>query len=361
MSINIPFNIGSMGAQYNLDENIDKFFSIWENQSPQFFSEQIKKFNEEIKKNDLKVFIFLDEADRLGSKHIINFLIFSRILEAFDSVVCIIGLDYKQVLDKLIFENKLGLSTYADVKHYIDKFFLEKYHIHHSLDSKIQFFQAGLREIDNEFFSYIVSPNDYEIKIKLEKIVLYLSTPRQLKKLLISIKTHLLLIKHSLNNIDFLGFLACLVKHPVISENFSKHTLPILGRKYWFWELYVKDYYGIDCLAGNDRPSFEQVLICSMGIDNGENNDQFKNLSKTISANTIVDNFVEKTSLCFLIKSPIYLITLMIDGYFDEDKLKLYRDFFNEEINNVLQELCLENSSSNALAFDLSEGLKMIH
>ena len=214
-------------AECKLSENINKLLNHWKKLSPKDFSEQTAEFNNLLFKDDYRLFILIDEIDRLPANYILNFLLFCRILESFDRMTCVVGIDYEQTIHKLIKENAFnGIhdsdtgDQYIRAKNYLDKLFQITVPVHHDKYQKYKFVRDWLTAIDSDnCLTDIINSNNYEKKEELEKIIDYLDTPRQIKKWLISLKVNVALIKDSKNyQLDFMAFLAATIKHPILIE-----------------------------------------------------------------------------------------------------------------------------------------------
>lgn len=140
LSAELPLPYINVGVNYDLGRNIKDMLKLWDsNDGQQSFAEQTKNLDKALVENSYKLYVIIDEIDRLTAQHIINFLLFARILESFSNLTCIIGIDYKQVVEKLINEGHLGLCNYASAKAYLEKLFQIKFHVHINTDEKIKF------------------------------------------------------------------------------------------------------------------------------------------------------------------------------------------------------------------------------
>ncbi|OGT31217.1 MAG: hypothetical protein A3E87_04875 [Gammaproteobacteria bacterium RIFCSPHIGHO2_12_FULL_35_23] len=129
LSIDIP-TIGEAGIDFG--EKYQKILDIWKKHDVKSFQQQTAQLNEFLQNKKLKIFIFIDEIDRLPPEHIISFLMFARILETFENLICIVGVDYDQVIQSLMASSTYSLNSYERAKSYIDKLFHAQFHIHHN-------------------------------------------------------------------------------------------------------------------------------------------------------------------------------------------------------------------------------------
>jgi len=350
--------------EYNWGENVDKLMGLWEKEAPKFFSEQISELNIILKKNK-KTCVFIDEIDRLPAKQIINFLMFARLLEVFKNLVCIICIDYERVMEKLIKEGELGLGSYSSAQSYIDKLFQYKFHVHHRGDQKILFAQGRLKNlgIDKIFDEFSDSKKNTDYANKFEKIITYLSTIRQIKKWLLSIQLNYALIESLPKNSDFIsnvlvffGFIALIVKHPVIVENITKN-IDI------FLMLDFNPKHG-DPFQFNKDSTEEERWIALSGIKNTDiiqkvfNKQLQKKLKETFICQIPSDHLSEYFLKKFFSIIPKTIILAFFEGYLDKNLLYLYNDFFTDKVDSVLEYLITENSKKALnLAYDLSAAI----
>lgn len=201
--------------------------------------------------------------------------------------------------------------------------------------------------------------NDYETHLKITNIIDYLHTPRQIKKWLISLKFYYPIIKHSPNKLNFIAFLATIIKHPILAENFSKHTLKILVP--FGGELFIpliNENYKIDFT--NYKGDKNDIVLASMGITCDDNKDlDIKKLSEYVTNSPISDRKTAEFIRLFL-STPTYLIDLFFGGYADEIQVSAYGDFFDGHIDNTLKALIKSGSIADSLASSLSESLRNI-
>jgi hypothetical protein len=71
----------------------------------------------------------------------------------------------------------------------LDKLFQIKQHVHHNRYKKINYAISRLRELDcDNVFDEIIESDNYEVRARLEGVIDYLSTPRQIKKWSIALR-----------------------------------------------------------------------------------------------------------------------------------------------------------------------------
>ncbi len=358
-NIALPGNSASATLEYDLSKNIDDLFKLFDDNSPKPFSIQTQELNMALKKNSYKLYIILDEIDRLPATHIITMLMFARTIETFDNLICIIGLDYKQVINKIIKEKALGMADYETTKSYLDKLFQANFHIDISTDKKIKFAVELLKKIDiDNIFCSILESDDHDDRVKFEKIIFHLGTPRKIKKWIISIKINYPIIKHCPNKLDFIAFLSSATVHYILSENISKHTLPLLCRRH-FKELYLKDIYEINFTdKDNSKNSDEETILSSAGISVNSNNENIQKFLQLVTEYPIHESLAKNFTKSFLINTPVHFLILYIEGYADDKKVSAYNDFFEKDLDKALNILIADDDSKATLAFDLAETIR---
>ncbi|WP_133138085.1 P-loop NTPase fold protein [Legionella rowbothamii] len=208
----------SLSFEKDWAADVEKLIQVWEKNVQQLPSQQFQEINSILLQSEIKLYVFIDEIDRLSSEQIIPFLLFSRVMESIEPLVCVMGLDYNRTIRKLVVENKLGSSGYNDVKFYLDKLITLSFHVEATLDNRVEFLSELLitHHICNKEFIY-------EFSHQLREICYYLVTPRGIKKLVILASANKQLIKFSGNMILFLQLLAIEVKNPIIKEYLAKH------------------------------------------------------------------------------------------------------------------------------------------
>lgn len=351
--------------EYNWSDHIDALLKLWNKEQPKNFSDQTKILNELLQNEDYRLCIIIDEIDRLPANYIIQFLLFCRVLESFDNLISIIGIDYDQVIKKLIKESVLCLDSYEHAQNYLDKLFQIKFHVHHNKYKKIEYGKKRLKELDhNEVLSEILNSHEYKVQEELEEILSYLSTPRQIKKWQIAVTINYPILKHSPDKMGFLAFLAVTVKHPIITDYLSKHAINFLAVK-TFLSILVSNDYEIDFSSDNDVAI--DIILASLGFEYGlkkinrnnveELSENLKKLMTKLDVQSINDVLGRKYIINYL-NSPRYLIALFIEGFANEDQVGLYQKFFGDEINDAINAMMPNDSNINMLATDLAEVLQ---
>jgi ABC-type dipeptide/oligopeptide/nickel transport system ATPase subunit len=354
-ALGFPGAKAKVNLGYDLGKNIDAFLELIEKEKPKDFSTQAEQLNKELKKHGCKLYIFIDEIDRLPASYILNFLLFCRILEMFDDMVCFVCIDYTQSIQKLSTEPSLCLGDLTQTQGYLDKLFQVKYHVHQKQYDKLNFVKERLNELDaNLNINLIQSIQEGDIygrKI-LEDIIFFLDTPRQIKKWLINIiKNKILLKNHHTYKWDFLAFLAVTVKHPTIFSYLSKHTVLFLQDKHNARSLLEK-FYGYQCPDGF---TFSDILAASVGVFKQSNEDINGKIVKHLNVNAIVHSLTYQFVITYLDKTPTFLVLLFIEGFTKESQVSLYQDFFENDINKTLRNLVAEQTECMDLISALAE------
>jgi hypothetical protein len=312
-----------------LKEKWDQILEIWEKNDIKSFSTQTKELNKYLGKEKFRIFVFIDEIDRLfPAQYIVNFLMFAKILESFDNLICFVGIDYTSVIKSLTTSPTLGLKNYERAKNYLDKIFQARFDVNHSLDTLTSFTYGRLTEIDKSIFQPILALRDYTVSDKLKEIIGYLKTPRQIKKWLITISMHKYLLQfhtkdlmHSNNIIKFLMLSAICVKHPIILDDFESKTLRLLS----------------------DKNPNQQEILDSVRIREGNQ----KNCISDPTAYGFLKEVLDK-------KIPKTFLPLFIRSYGDKEQIEVYRNYFENKINNALQWL-IESNDEEQKMFILSD------
>jgi hypothetical protein len=360
-----PVINGEGSFQIDWEKNVNDFLELWEKTASNSFLNQTNELNKLLKENQFKIVVIIDEIDRLPALYIMNLLVFSRLLEVFDNLICIVGMDYRQVIRKIISEGELKLNSYEDAKLYLDKLFQAEFHLNIGIQEKVEFSLKKLKEIDlDEILKTEINVSYYSNCIYTD-IIEYLFTPRQIKKWLISIKINYIYLKYVPDKTNFLEFLAVLVKHPIISNNLTNFTLPILLERYSICPRYLPKKFGIDTIEKiiPEKISKEirfNIILASMGINSinfKEDNDLLKIL-KTVTLNPIEDLLTEDLLRNFFEETPVYLILRYISGFSDETELSIYLDFFGEKINTTINYLINRNKFYEHLASDIFRSMK---
>lgn len=334
--------------------DIDKLIQIWEKNDPQLLSQHAQKINSTLSHNEINLYVFIDEIDRLNSEQIISFLLFSRVMESIDHLVCVMGLDYNRTIRKLVVENKLGSSNYNDVKFYLDKLITLSFHVDATLDNRLELLSELLIEhqiCDNEF----INRNDQELR----EICDYLSTPRGIKKFLILASANKEIIQYSGNQILFLKLLAIEVINPIIKEYLAKYE-DILHSNNIRHEPDITHLIEYDNKKNGSSPekilyydnSIKKILL---GIlDSRLNKDDFLALRNQIPY-FITDSFNNKYILDVLELLPRSLLHAYIRNFYELEFIKVYFDFYQGDISIALE--ALANLPNQNIADDISYAL----
>ncbi|HCU05306.1 MAG TPA: hypothetical protein DIC51_03230 [Coxiellaceae bacterium] len=359
-----PFTEIGGKIKYNVGEKIEKLLNVWDKEQPTTFSEQTAELNKALKKENHTLYVIIDEIDRLPANHLIHFLLFCRILESFNNLICIVGIDYEQAIQKLIKEDFLNSQDHKHAQLYLDKLFQVKFQIQHDKFKKNCFAKALLKKIDHE--KIIITLLEQDLKISESNIGYifgdYLTTPRQIKKLVLALTAYYAYLKAWDDKIAFIGFLAVTIKYPAIIDYLSKYTLGILTNNDPLQ--YIKDTYGIDFIEYKNKKN--KILLASLGINelskksNGANNcrnelDRFINVLGIIPANY---DFKTIRYLENFLASRPSLINLFVSGYISEDELEIYKDFFNENINNTLERVLRDNPTMDITVEEIAKALR---
>lgn len=358
-NVALPGNMATATFEYNLEKNIDDLFKLFDQNGPKPFAIQTQELNKLLKENSYKLFIIMDEIDRLPSTHIITLLMFSRIIETFDNVVSVIAMDYKQVINKIIKEKSLGMADYDTAKSYLDKLFQANFAIEINSNKKIKYAVEMLRKIDKDNIFYnILESNEYQERLKFEKIIFHLSTLRRIKKWIITIKINYCIIKECPNKLDFIAYLSTATVHNMLIENISKHTMLLLCSPY-IKAFYLQELYNINFINAENSKNFdEEILLTSAGINVNSNDEKINKFLQCITEYPINEGIAKDFAREFLTNTPIHFLILYIEGYADDKKVSAYNDFFDKDINKVLHILLSQDDNKDVLAFDLSETIK---
>lgn len=346
-------NLGS--ASLDLGEKYEKLLEIWRTNDIKSFSEQTAKLNAFLQEEQLRVFIFIDEIDRLPSDHIINFLLFARILETFERLICIVGIDYEQVVLSLKSSKKYGTGTYDQARAYLDKLFHARFHIHHNESILISFAAKKLKSIDENAFNSVLESGDYEIQNAFALVIEYLRTPRQIKKWLTSLTINMSLINYYTKDlIESLKLSAVCVKHPIVLNNLARHTLPMLSMPGGFLAQYFKSRYGSDFLY-NDKDKNQdkaaEVILQSTGVKKSAD----ENIHFELSIQYITDPTAYKMLKEVLNPAKLSWLSLLIDGYIDENKVKIYYEYLEGDINSAITWMIEHPEEATVIASDLRD------
>lgn len=366
-ALGLPGKAG-VKTEYNIGENVDALLDLWDEKKPKDFSDMTVELNTKLADNKIRLCIFIDEIDRLPATYIINFLLFCRILEAFDQMVCIIGVDYEKVIGKLKNESHLCLDNYEQAKDYIDKLFQVKYNVHHNQFKKIEYAITQLEDDGfHSIFDEIIQSDDPDVSNRFESIIDYLSNPRQIKKWLIALRVNLKIFQSSsIHKLSLMSFCAATVKHPILVDYLSRHALRMRSKSFLL-NPYIKERYGVDFSGFGDNN--RAVLIASMGFDgmnagdfsSGTNYDDLPNrliaLREKLNVHQIDDVVAsEYTSDFFEISE--YIQTLFVEGYIEADHVSLFQKFFGDHINEALIWLKSDDPNTSILVSDIANTLR---
>lgn len=344
LQVTDPIQSVTIGLDKDFGADIDKLIKIWEKNEPKLLSQHAKEINSILSHNQIRLYIFIDEIDRLNSEHIISFLLFSRVLEAIDHLVCVIGLDYNRTIRKLVVEKKLGSSNYNDVKFYLDKLITLSFHVDATLDNRLELLSEFLIEhhICNQEFIHKYAQD-------LRDICDYLSTPRGIKKFLILASANKEIIEYSGKKISVLKLLAIEVVNPIIKEYITKNE-DIL------YSISIKTEPSIISLIKNnnkvDDGIIKKVLLGIIDPQLDEND--LLDLRASIP-HFITDPFNNKYILDILESLPRSVLHAYIRNFYQLEFIKVYFDFFKGDITNALE--VLANLPHQNIADDISYAL----
>ncbi len=362
-SIGIP-GVVEVGASYNPKKSIDALIKAFERTKPEEFSLQAEEQNKLLKEEKVKLYVIIDEIDRLSEPYITNFLLFCRTLEVFDNLICIIGMDYEQVLNKLMYERagsqlKTHQIRYSGAKNYVDKLFQIKYQVHHDIYTLTAYVVDQIKRIDSEnVLPEVFAPDDYKKQEEFMSLVSYLATPRRIKKWLISLKLNYSLLKYShANKFDYMAFLAVTVKHPVVTDNLSKNTNMLIKHRGILY-IDVNDQFGFSFTEKDN----DDILMAGLGVIGVHNKkdkvsddrkEKLEKLIESLGTQFICDPQSSKYVLNFL-NIPTYLILLFIQGVLNPEHASLFSDYFNGKIDAALKTLLEDDPIVNMSAKDLA-------
>jgi len=345
-------------VEINLGEKYEALLKIWKDNDIQSFSQQTKELNEYLNIPKLKIFVFIDEIDRLPATHIISFLMFARILETFENLICIVGIDYGQVIETLKSCPTFSVSDYERARNYLDKLFHTRFHVNHNSHTMISFAAEILNSFDLDALTSIIRSDTYDVQSKLKSIINYLKTPRQLKKWLTLISINKELIDYYPGELlNFLMLVAVCVKHPIVLENLADHTLPMLNSGDTL-ALHVKERYGLDELFTKPHDPMDDVILPSTGLE--------KLSTREFTINIVREYITDSMASCFmkeiLENTKVSLLSLFVDGYIDKDKVQVYHNYFGSDIDKAIQWL-IEADVNDAvvIASDLDDALLKQH
>ncbi len=353
---------GEAKVEYDAGKNLDAVMEVWRKEQPQLYSEKVSELNSQLKGTCL--YVIIDEIDRLPSKLILNFLMFARVLESFDNMVCIVAFDYTQITKKLISENALGSCDYASAAAYIDKLFQVRFDVCNMLNSdsitryatkKIKIiFQKDLES--TKILDKINSNN--ETQQTFQKILTYLSTPRQINKWLMNLLKNKDIIIKSPNTLEWLMFIATYTKFPIILDKIIRNlSVPYLETRSLGLRSEVEKIYGKPI---DQNLNDESLILFLIGIKPQNLHSSISlALSDQITCNAIIDdNITGKYLATFFKNTPKYLISVFLNGVRTKDELNYFEKFFNGNINDVLYYLSNnDQTATELLAEDLAKAL----
>jgi hypothetical protein len=310
--IKVRVKLLGVEIEKDLGKDIDDIMKLCEKTGTNLFSEQAKELNDALKNSGKKIYLIIDEIDRLTAEQIVNFLMFARTLELFDNLICIVGMDYKQVLNKLCDEKYLNLEKHgaATAKAYLDKLFQCRFHVEVYESGLKEFAKKLLKKIDKDgLMEEITNP---ESTVDLSGILKILSTPRQIKKWVITTKLYYPLIKHApdIARLQLMTLLAEITKDPVILDDIDPYE---------------------------KKPNMFENMQNDKKLNEGANKDQKYRVRKNYS------------------NIPLYIIYLLKKSY-NADCEKAYGNFFEGDINKTLS-LLIDNQN-NLLIEDIFQFIK---
>ncbi|OGT31218.1 MAG: hypothetical protein A3E87_04880 [Gammaproteobacteria bacterium RIFCSPHIGHO2_12_FULL_35_23] len=166
--------------------------------------------------------------------------------------------------------------------------------------------------------------------------------------------TNKALVDHYPNEIlRFLMLAAVCVKHPIIVGNIAEHTLPMLNNRDLL-SLYIKERYGNGLLfKDTSKEKGDDIIVQSVGIKQKKDDVFILDIAKE----NIVDQLAFKFIKEVLLYPKISLLSLFVDGYADEAKVKLYYDYFEGDTNKAISRLITNYNEADAIVSDLDETL----
>lgn len=344
-----PMQHVTIGLEKDWSSDVDKLIKIWEKNEPKLLSQHAKTINSILSRSGIKLYVFIDEIDRLSSEHIISLLLFSRAMESIEHLVCVLGLDYNRTIRKLVVENKLGSSNYNDVKLYLDKLITLSFHVDATLDTRLEYLCELLidHQICNKEF---VHENHQDLR----EICDYLTTPRGIKKFIILASVNKEIISYSVNRILFLKLLAIEVINPIIKEYLAKYEHILYSKD-------IKNEPDIINLIKHDSTIDgivyynNSILKMLLGIlDSRLKNDDLLALRDQIPY-FITDHFNHSYILEILELLPRSLLHAYIRNFYKFEFIKVFFDFYQGDINNALE--FLADSEHQNIADDISNAL----
>lgn len=285
-----------VSTEINPQKIIDDLLEIWSEQKPHEYSKQIEELNKILNKTDEKIIVFIDEIDRLPANEIINFLVFSRVLEEFECVRCIVTFDYRQVLLKLT-EHHAKFSDKNDsagtiAANYLEKFFLVRYEVCNSLRGfPLTEYASKLLDKYN-----ILSKDDVDSAvniIEISKIALLLQTPRNVKRWVANVlQIDGILKTDPESRIVWLQLIAVFTKYPLWLTEFSNSIRKISSSQDYAKEIDIilgkcKDN-DIDEIRTSIRKNFSNIkpnhlILFLVGIEDEAEINVFSDLDHNIN------------------------------------------------------------------------------
>lgn len=307
------------------------------------FSEKAAEIGKKISKKGYKVFVFIDEIDRLPSNYIINFLLFCRTLDAFEGLVCIIGLDYKRVLDKLEKEPGACCGNQRGAQDYLDKFFQVKYQILHSAEEKIEYANKVIEKANlSDIFSNFREDARFDPFFK--KIIYYLSTPRMIKKFVMTVQSKKAFLENSSGIIDYklFQFIAATIKSPIILDVLSKEILP---EAYEYEEGLILNsrLYVTNQIKDAPKKDRSYIQLIEKHFKLAIKNEEGERLDCIVLDEKTLDFIKASNSL------PLFILSIYVSGYEDHpivETIRIVGNGSSAERNNVLERLTLPDNSN---------------
>jgi len=351
-------------------EGIDRLFDIWKRENPQLLSLQLRGINSELANK--KIFVLIDEIDRLPSDGILDFLLFTRILECFDNMICVVAIDYQQVINKLIQDKSLGSIDYYTAFSYLDKLFQLRINIVNTINvyEMSKFTKKQIRRLTYQGFSSLLEneiKKDSRNEGFFEKIVFYLSTPRLINKFAMNIYAYIAVIEQSDNKLHWFALIAIFTKYPIILDNIVRYCLgPISNRLYFLYE--IDKQYGTNFSKEKDRDVKINVLLALSGVKRYNKEDNKDNPYETL-IRKVTQYPIDDVITCELLtefyrqtEGQLYLLSLLMTGFRTKDELVSFRLFFNGNVNKGLEFMIEPDNQEKSylLATDIAYGLHLL-
>ncbi|MGD9152761.1 MAG: P-loop NTPase fold protein [Gammaproteobacteria bacterium] len=361
----VPVQVGGK-VEYDLEQNVNDMMKLWQEENPQLFSEQVNSINNALKGKSL--YVIIDEIDRLSSELILKFLMFARMLEIFDNLICVVAIDYTRITQKFLTEKTLGYSDYDTVTSYVDKLFQPRFDVCNTLniDQSVKYvmkrlhfvFSKGLVEaLENDINS------DINKFLKFREIIEYLSTLRNMNKWLMNLVKNADFISNVDNKLEWLGFIALFSKHPLILDNMIRHASKVILKDIFIsLDRYIDMHYGIDFKDGvNDEDIYLALLGICKEDDRVDRKQQQRliDLSKRVCKCVIMDRKTAEFAINFIkvVHNSKYQLNLFLSGWTSEE-LFLFKKFFDDDVNVVLEQLAnTSEENRDLLAYDIAQHL----